>query len=168
MKLKRALATGAAVVIAGFSLTACGDDDGGGNGGSGNGSDAGDAPDGATTEEFCGVWTDDSLGGSEGDSPDEQADAAHEAADKLAEVGTPEGMDESARNGFEVFVEFLSKVDGDDIESFTNANPGDPDAFAESLGIDKEEGENVIAFITYSAQECVPGMEDLPSDTPTE
>jgi hypothetical protein len=167
MKLKRALATGAAVVITGFSLTACGDDDGGNDGGGGGGGDAGDAgdsPDNASTEDFCAVWNDDSIGGGADASPDEQADAAHEAADALAEVGTPEGMDESARNGFEVFVEFLSEVDGDDIEKFSNANPSDPDAFADTLGIDKGEAEDVIAFITYSAQECVPSMDDLPTD----
>ncbi len=88
------------------------------------------------------------------DTADEQADAAHEAADKLAEVGSPEGMEDGARNGYEVFLEFLSDVDGDDIAKFAEANPADPDAFADSLGIDKDDADDVIAFITYASQQC--------------
>jgi hypothetical protein len=166
MKLKRAVATGAAIVIAGFSLTACGSDGGGDGGGGGDASDASDAggsPDNATIEDFCGVWNDDSIGGGEDDTPDEQADAAHEAADALAGVGTPEGMDEGSRNGFEVFVKFLSGVNGDDISKFAEANPTDPDAFAESLGIDKGDADDVIAFITYASQQCL----DLPTEVPS-
>ncbi len=171
MKLKRALATGAAVVIAGFSLAACSSDgDGDGGGGGGDASDAGDAaevgdagdsPDDASVEDFCAVWNDDSIG-SEDDDPDEQAEAAHIAAEKLAEVGTTEEMDDAARNGFEVFVEFLSGVDGDDIEKFAEANP-DADAFADALGIDTEDADDVIAFITYASQKCYVA----PSETPT-
>jgi hypothetical protein len=164
MKLKRAVATGAAIVIAGFSLTACSSDgDGDSGGGGGDASDAGDSPDDATMEDFCGVWNDDSIGGGEDDSPDEQADAAHDAAGQLADVGTPEGIDEGARNGFEVFVKFLADVDGDDISKFAEANPTDPDAFADSLGIDKDDADDVIAFITYASQQCL----DLPTEVPS-
>jgi hypothetical protein len=171
MKLKRALATGAAIVIAGFSLTACGDDGGGGGGGAGGGGggeDAGDAPDNASTDEFCKVWNDDTIGGDAGDDPDAQAEAAHKAADALAEVGTPEGMDESERNGFEVFVEFLAEVDGEDIEKFAQADPTDEDSFANSLGIDKDDADDVIKFITFASQECMELPSDLPSDIPSE
>jgi hypothetical protein len=166
MKLKRALATGAAVLIAGFSLTACGDDGGndGGDGGSAEGSSGGDAPDSATKEEFCAVWNDDTIGNGAGDSPDEQADAAHEAAEALAEVGTPDDLEESERNGFEVFVDFLAEVDGEDIETFAEADPTDQDSFADSLGIDKSEADDVIAFITYASQECL----QLPTEAPSE
>jgi hypothetical protein len=167
MKLKRALATGAAILIAGFSLTACGDDggnDGGNDGGSDGGSSGGDAPDSATKEEFCAVWNDDTIGNGAGDSPDEQADAAHEAAEALAEVGTPDDLEESERNGFEVFVDFLAEVDGEDIETFAEADPTDQDSFADSLGIDKSEADDVIAFITYASQECL----QLPTEAPSE
>ena len=116
--------------------------------------DASDAPDDASIKDFCAVWNDDSIGGGDDDTPEEQADAAHEAAGALAEVGSPEGMDDGARNGFEVFLDFLSDVDADDIATFAEANPGDADAFADSLGIDKDDADDVIAFITYASQEC--------------
>ena len=170
MKLKRALATGAAIVIAGFSLTACGDDDGGDNGGgSGNGGgDAADAPDNASTEEFCKVFTEMTEDLDGGGSAEEQADAAHELADKLSEVGTPEEADESQRNGFELYVDFLAEVDADDIEKFEEADQNDPDAFADTLGLDEEEVADVTAFFTLAATTCVPDMSDLPTDAPSQ
>ncbi len=160
MKFTRAIATGAAIVVAGFPLTACGGDGDGGGEGKGA-SDVANSPDDASLEDFCAVWNDDSIGGGADDSADEQADAAHEAADKLAEVGSPEGMEESARNGYEVFLEFLSDVDGTDIEKFAETTP-DPDAFAEALGIDKDDADDVISFITYASQQCL----DIPSESP--
>jgi hypothetical protein len=169
MRLKRALATVAAIVVAGFSLAACGGDDDGDNDGAATSDssdapdDASDAPDDATVEEFCAVWNDDSIGGGEDDTPEEQADAAHEAAAALAEVGTPEGMDDGARNGYEAFLGFLAGVDADDLAGFAEANPADPEAFAESLGIDEEDADDVIAFITYASQQCL----GLATDAPT-
>jgi hypothetical protein len=167
MKLKRAIATGVAVVVAGFAFTSC-SSDGEGDGGSGDdssttgdASDAGDSPDDATLEDFCAVWNDDSIG-SEDDDPEEQAKAAHEAAGLLAGVGTPDGMDEGARNGFEVFVKFLAGVDGDDIEKFASASP-DADAFADALGIDTADADDVIAFITYASQNCYVAPTEAPT-----
>jgi hypothetical protein len=175
MKLKRALATGAAVVIAALPLTACGDDDGGGSGdsgGSGSGSsdgggaDAGDSPDDAESDDFCKVFTE--MSGLEGGSADDQADAAHEMADKLSDVGTPEDAPEDARKGFEVYVDFLADVDADDIEKLDEADPTDEDAFGDALGLDKDEVADVTAFFTYAATACMPSMEQLPSDFPTQ
>jgi len=170
MKLKRALATGAAIVIAAFSLTACGDDDNGGDGGGGGngGGDAADAPDNADTKEFCDVFTQMTEDLDGGGSAEEQADSAHELADKLSEVGTPEGADESQRNGFELYVDFLAEVDADDIKKFEEADQNDPDAFADTLGLDEEEVADVTSFFTFAATACVPGMEDLPTDAPTD
>ncbi len=161
MKLKRSLATGAAVVIAGLSLVGCGDDDGGGGGG--GGADAGDAPDNASTEDFCKVFTDVTSDLSGGGSADEQADAANEVADKFAETGTPEDMPEDARNGFEVFIGFLADVDADDIEAFEDADPADDEAFADALGIDEDEVADVTAFFTFAATACVGDIGDLPT-----
>lgn len=175
MRLKRAIATGAAIVIAGFSLAACGGDgddgDNGGGGGAADSSDTGDepddvsdAPDDATVEDFCAVWNDDSIGGgSDNDTPEEQADSAHEAAAALAEVGAPEGMDDGARNGYEAFLSLLAGVDGDDIASFAEADPADPEAFANALGIDEDDAADVIAFITYASQQCVGLSPDAPT-----
>jgi hypothetical protein len=172
MKLKRAVAAGAAIVITGFSLAACGSDaDGEGDGGedsnesvdAGSGIDVSDSPSDAPVEEFCETWNDDSIGGGPDDTPDEQADSAHEAAAALAEIGSPEGLDDAGRHGFEVFVDFLANVDADDIASFAEANPSDPDAFAQVLGIDAEEADDVIAFITYAAQQCYAPSTDAPT-----
>ncbi len=168
MKLKRALATGATIVIAGFSLTACGDDEGNGGGGGNGGGDAADSPDDASTEEFCKVFTEMTEDLDGGGSAEEQADSAHELADKLSEVGTPEGADESQRNGFELYVDFLSEVDSEDIEKFEEADQNDPDAFADTLGLDEEEVADVTSFFTFAASSCVPGMEDLPTSPPSE
>jgi hypothetical protein len=170
MKLKRALATGAVVVMAGFSLAACGDDDNGdgGGGGSSDSGDAGDSPDNADTDDFCAIFTEMTSDLDGAGSADEQADAAHELADKLADVGTPEGADESQRNGFELYVDFLADVESDDIEKFEDADPNDEDAFANTLGMDEDEVADVTAFFTFAATACVPGMEDLPSGVPTE
>ena len=83
-------------------------------------------------------------------------------------MGTPEDIDEYARNGFEVFVQFLSDVDADDIDKFDEADPTDQGAFADTLGIDEDEAKDVIAFITYAATSCIPGADDLPTDLPTD
>ncbi len=162
MKLKRSLATGAAVVIAGLSLVACGDDEGGGGG-----ADVDGAPDNASTEDFCQVFTDVTSDLNDDGSADEQADIAHEVADNFAEVGTPDGIPDDARNGFEIFIGFLAEVDSDDIESFDDADPSDDQAFADALGISDDEVADVTAFFTYAATACVPDMEDLPTDLPS-
>ena len=123
----------------------------------------GDSPDDATVEEFCETWNDDSIGGAEDDTPEEQADSAHAAAAALAEVGSPEELDDAARHGFEVFLDFLANVDADDIASFAEANPSEPDAFADALGIDAEDADDVIAFITYASQQCYAPSTDAPT-----
>lgn len=178
MKLKRSLATGAAIVIAGLSLVACGGDDEGGDGGgdaseTSDTSDADDteaaddtdaaddagpaagAPDDANADDFCAVFTDVTADLSGGGSADEQADAAHEVADTFIDVGTPEDMPDGARNGFEVFINFLDGVDAADIEAFEEANPADNQAYADALGIDEAEVADVTEFFTYAATACV-------------
>jgi hypothetical protein len=167
MKLKRSLATGAAVVIAGLSLVACGSDDDGGGGGGGDAGDSGGAPDNASTEDFCGVFTDMSSDFSAGGSADEQADAAHELADKFNDVGTPDDIPADARNGFEVFIGFLGDVNADDIEAFDNASPDDAGALADVLGVDEADVADVTAFFTYTATACVGDLSQLPTDLPS-
>ncbi len=163
MKLKRSLATGAAIVIAGLSLVACGDDDGDGGGGA----DVDGAPDSASTEDFCQVFTNVTSDLNDDGSADEQADAAHRVADEFAEVGTPDDIPDDARNGFEIFIGFLAEVDADDIESFDDADPSDDQAFADALGISDDEVADVTAFFTYAATACVPDMSEIPTDLPS-
>ncbi len=118
----------------------------------------------ASTEDFCGVFTDVTADLSGSGSADEQADAAHAVADSFADIGTPEGIPDDARNGFEVFVDFLTEVDSDDIAAFEES---DPDGLADALGVGEDEVADVEAFFTYAATECVPNMEDLPTGTPS-
>jgi hypothetical protein len=137
MSLKRSLATGTAVVLTALSLTGCG----------------GGAPDDAATEDFCEVWNDD-----RGNTVDD----AHDSAEKLEEVGTPEDFDETARDGFEIFVEVLAAVDQDDIEAMDQA-AADSEGAADVWGVDQDEAADVLAFFEYANETCS-GAEEEPTE----
>jgi ABC-type Fe3+-hydroxamate transport system substrate-binding protein len=99
-----------------------------------------DAPTDASQSAFCKTFT--QLG---------QDVAPREAADRLVAVGTPSGIDDSARNGFEILVSHLHDLPDDseraDLESMARDLPG-------------SDQSDVIAFVTYYANECqtVPSM----------
>lgn len=136
--LKRRVATVSAPLLLAFSLTACG-----GGGGS-------DAPDNASQEEFCKAFT---------DTPDgEDANAAHDYADKLKDVGTPDSIDGDAREGFELYVDFLGDVSDDDIKKFSESS--DPSDVFDNKG----DLEKITAFYTEAFGQCSP---DLPTDIPS-
>lgn len=144
MALRRALSTAIAVALTALSLTACG----------------GGAPDDASAEEFCTVWNVERTGNDD-DSQDEQVDAAHESAEQLDEVGTPEDIDDGARHGFEVFVDYLAGVDTDDLEQMDRA--ADEDSLADAMGISEDDGTDVLAFFEYATVTC-----SVTEDAPTE
>lgn len=135
--IKRPAAALAAAALA-FTLTACG-------GGSS------DAPDNASVDEFCEAMNDTSVIDEVDEEDHEaQADAAHEQADKLREVGTPEDMPEDAREGWEAFIDWMGEVDADDVEAASNAE--DPNKFMEEeFETDKE---NIEALFTYMGENC--------------
>ncbi len=117
-----AAALGVTALLA-FSLAACG----------------GDAPTDASVEDFCNAFN---------DSPDDidpqndaasAVDAVHDYADNLNEVGTPEGISEDARHGFETLVDALSDVDEDDVaeedsDRFSAQQKADVEALTEYVG----------------------------------
>ena len=115
MRLKTWIAAALLVV----SAAGCGDDDGGGNGGSGGDRLRGsDAPRDASVEDFCATFEETSLisGG--------------EAAEKLAETGTPADIPEDARRGFEYLIDH-------------------PEG-----GKDVATNEDVAAYVTYGSKTC--------------
>lgn len=132
-------AAGAATLLA-LSLTACG--------GSG-------APTDASKDDFCEAFNSQYDFFSDFDaeaSADEQADAwvegFKEYAENLEEVGTPEGISDEAREGFEITVEELKDLDADEVKKAIEENDTE---FAE---ISKDDEEKANAFNEYGTEEC--------------
>ena len=156
MKLKRALATGAAIVIAGFSLTACGSDgDGDGGGGGGDASDAGDSPDDASDRGLL-------RGLERRQHRWRRRRHPRRAGRRRARGGRQAGRGRHPRGHGRGRPQRLRGVrrvplgawTATTSTKFAEANPTDPDAFADALGIDEDDADDVIAFITYASQEC--------------
>lgn len=133
--MRRVLA-GASIVLAAAFLTSCGDDD------------PSEAPDDASTDDFCEAFE----AGPKGQDTSE--DELKEWAEELNDAGTPEGIDDDAREGFEIFVEKLQDVDPDDFES---------DAGLEEVFGDADDAAKVGAFIGYYGTECA-GIDGLPTE----
>lgn len=136
--MRRVLA-GASLVLAAAFLTSCGGDD------------PSDAPDDASTEDFCEAFE----GGPTDGEPSE--DDLQEWADELSDAGTPEGIDDDAREGFELFVEALQDVDPDDFG---------PDSDLNDIFDDEDDAAKVTAFLTYYGTECadIPDIDDMPTE----
>ena len=114
----------ASLLFVGFGATACG-----------GGADS--APKDASVEEFCTAL--DGFGGS--------AKVA-EVADKLKDVGTPAGIPDQARKGFEFIIDNASKIDemGDKVS--------DLQAFEDAFSKDAET--QLLALLTYYGSTCPP------------
>ena len=131
--IKRTIgAVGASILLA-AALTACG---GGASG----------APDDASNKDFCDAFTEEPKDADSKDT-DKAADSIHDYAEKLQEVGTPEDLDGDAREGFEVYVDFLADIDGDDVKDFSDAEDSS-DVF------DGDDSEKVDAFIEKTLEVC--------------
>jgi hypothetical protein len=138
MTIKRYAAASSAAVLLALSLTACGDD-------------AGGAPSDASEKEFCEAYNQESDLGEDA-SAEEEVDEAHQMADKLKEVGTPEGISDDEREGFEILVDAVADINEDDIENFTNAESEDD--FKDALGASDEDYDKVNAFLSYAQTTC--------------
>ena len=155
-----ALIVVAVLVLAGGGVAAAvlltGDDDGGG--------DADDAPKSASVEEFCeGLNEFDEV--DDEASPEEQVEQAHEVADRLSEIGTPEDIPDDAREGFEIYLEAISEVDADDIEALENVES--EEELADALGISSDDQEKITAFFEYTFEACSElSTPEIPSDIP--
>ena len=126
----------ASLLLMGFGATACG----------GGGADS--APKDASVEDFCGALT--------GFGNDTDNRKVADVADKLKEVGTPDGIPDDARKGFEFIIDNASKIDdlGDKLD--------DQQAFEDAFS--KDAATQLVALFTYYGTTCA----SLPSDTPTE
>ncbi|MEZ0577338.1 hypothetical protein [Nocardioides sp. MH1] len=149
-RIKRpAAAVGAAALLA-FSLTACG---GGGS----------DAPDNASTDDYCDVVNDQSFFEDLGDDPSNEdfVDALKKYADKLKDVGTPDDISDDARKGFEIQLDAIDDLDPDEIDI------NDPDSFEKDFSSDDKD--KIAAYTEYESKTCG-GADDLelPSDLPTD
>jgi hypothetical protein len=127
MSLNGSVRIGSAAVLAALSLAACGG-----------------SPDDASAEDFCDVWTDD-----RGNTVED----VHEAAETLEDVGTPEDIEDAARDGFTVFVEVLADVDQDVIDAMEEVSA--ETGLADLYGIDEDEAADVLAFFEYANSTCV-------------
>jgi hypothetical protein len=116
-----------------LALGACG-------GGSSSGA-AGGSPSDASKDAFCKTFTE--LG----------ADVTpKEAADRLSRVGTPRGIGSDQRHGFEVLLDNLRKLPD-------KANDSTLTQMAK--GLQAGDKADVVAFLTYYADEC----QGIPSDS---
>lgn len=138
-RIKRPAAAAGAAVLLAFSLTACG----------------GSSPDDASKDDFCkdvGTAFDQDFASEP--SEDEFNDFKDNVAD-LSDTGTPKGIPEDARNGFEVFVDAVDELDYDDVK--------DADA-DEDFGISKDDQSDFEEFFTYAATECAEEL-GVPEDS---
>lgn len=129
--MKKSLAAGALMLAA--TLPACGGGDGGGS----------DAPTGASTEDFCKPIAELMAAGADLDGGD-----IKKLGESLAKVGTPKGISDEQREGFELFVKKAAKVDGD--ETLADLSSAE--------GYSAEDGKKVAAFGDYFATECAASM----------
>ena len=137
--IKRYVGAASATVLLAFSLSACGGDS------------ASDAPDDASVDDFCEAYN--ATSSTDEDSSDsEKVDEAHDQAEKLIEVGTPDDIDGDAREGFEILVDAVADIDEGDVDNITNAES--EDAFRDAIGASEDDFEKVIAFLTYAGETC--------------
>jgi hypothetical protein len=152
--MKHALFVASLVLVAG-SAVGCGGDSGGGGT---------SAPDNASSAEFCSAFGDLFTGimaaGSGGTS--DAIKALKAGANKLSDTGTPDGIPDAARHGFEVFVNAIEDLADDaDLSELDNLGGG----------VSKGDEADVTAFVTWAVGECPDALGDLgglPSDLPTD
>ena len=144
------LTAGAAVLIVGSVLSACG---GGGSG----------APDDASEKDFCATQTSlledlmpDDMNNPELPSDEEMARAVKNWGEKIEEVGTPEDISDDARKGFERVVEMANDIDPSDfsIEKLEDLEAGGEEASAEAK-------KQAAAFEKYLTETCGNPLDDL-------
>ena len=148
MNTRTRLSLSSAVLLVGAVTTACG----GGGGG---------APADASKDDFCAAQTsllesfDIDVTDPEAALPNEKdmADALHDWADELEKVGTPEGISEDARKGFEEIIKQAGDISESDLKS--------PDLSALEADMSEDAKANAEAFNTYVTDTCGSMLGDL-------
>lgn len=121
----RRLLAAAGLVLAAGALTACGG-----------------APDDASKDDFCKA-----IEGAPTDEKPSQDDV-DKWVDELKDTGTPEGISDDERSGFEVLVDALDDADVDDLD----------DSFQfEDVVKDKDDRKDVEKFFVYYGKTCAAG-----------
>jgi hypothetical protein len=154
MKYRRSLigvAQLAAIVLVGTVTASCG------------GADASSAPADASPEDFCmtlaSLTSDmengiqESLTSDDGSLPsgEDLADIMQKWSSDMTTVGTPKGIPEEARLGFESWVEEAASTDANDLDP---ANLKESDLSQEWDDMSAEEFDNSRAFNAYVADTC--------------
>ncbi|MET0524234.1 MAG: hypothetical protein ABWZ91_05500 [Nocardioides sp.] len=122
-----------------------------------DGGSAGAPPTNATVEEFCGGFTDLIQQASQAGQDISDADAiklAKQAADKLAEIGSPEDIPADAREAFVLAIEKVRSIPDD-------ATRKELGAIADDLT--DAQRTNLDALTRYVATTCLSLPSDLPS-----
>lgn len=126
-------------------------------------SGCGGAPTGASEDDFCAAQTSlledlhpDDLTGEGLPSSEDMAEAVEDWAAELEEVGTPTGIPDDARAGFERMVEGAKEIDPSDFDlgRLEELQQGGADA-SEAVR------ERAQAFADYVAETCGNPIDDL-------
>lgn len=113
----------------------------------------GGPPTDASTEDFCGAYTDaqnmEALEELDPEAPPEDqakivVDALKEQAEKLEEVGTPEDIPDDAREGFEIVLEEVGNLDEDEV---AEAIKNEDDEFGNPSDSDKEKTDALEEYV---------------------
>jgi hypothetical protein len=149
MTIRARLTLTSAVLLVGTVTSACG-----GSGG---------APSDASKDGFCeaanSLMTDlvpDDLTSGDLPSDEDMAQAVKDWGSRMEEVGTPEGISDDARKGFEGVVDQAKEIDAADfsMDSLEELEMGGADASA-------EEQEQAEAFGNYLTDTCGNPMDDI-------
>lgn len=145
----RLLVLVASLLLVAGTTAACGDDSGS--------NDASDAPQSASTDDFCDAYNGlfDKLMSSDSPSDDEAVKAFKDWASEMTNVGTPEDMPDDARRGFEVAISTISDIDDD-------ASQKDLENLDDQLSDDEKKDSQ--AFGAWATETC---PSDVPSDLPS-
>ncbi len=143
--MKRVMVAASLTVLA-AGLTACG-------GGSGSG-----APTDASKADFCGAYTSVFADfASAGEDTDALATAMKDWGKEMAKVGTPEGISEDARKGFEVSVEQLENIKADDLEGLAGGQ-------LPQVEVSESDQKAATEFTTYVTTECSAEIQEAASE----
>lgn len=135
---RSAVAVGAMVL----ALSACG---GGGS----------DAPHDASKADFCRAYEGDpsAYRGLDRSDDDKMADLLHEQAEDLGRIGTPKGISDDERRGFELEVAAEAKVSAADLKAHRGDDSSDA-VLKQVLGLSGDDLKKVDAFDTYAVNLC--------------
>jgi len=110
-----------------------------------------DAPSTASVEEFCDIW----IELERYDDTDEGFDQAKAVFEELKELGMPEDAPADAREGFDIYLDWVDQIDSlDEAEELEGQ-------------MSQEDQAKVQAFFTYQYETCFDGGEPPSAEVPS-